>query len=312
MKVDGSGTVNLTKVGGGNAFPVGSPRRRVYGPLRGGTRRSLFVFPSGTGRAASQGRWPTAPRRLKLPQTLASDGAGASVTEIRTVPWLRLSIEAVLIILSILAAFAIDAWWAERQESQRLEATLMGIADGLSESRAAVERHIEVVRAGLANLDSFLAMSVDDAGQIPADETRYYLSAIQRPYTQDDNLTFLRRALDDDILRELADEEFQSALVEWREALNQLDEIDRVLSVHWPEALAVLSRHEAVGRALARSGGLAPTVEPRVMRSVRGDPAVFSIAARKAVLMRAQSDFLPRLVDAEARLLRAIQSHLSE
>ena len=40
--------------------------------------------------------------------------------EKRGLPWFRLLAEAVLIVVSILAAFAIDAWWAQSQESEKL------------------------------------------------------------------------------------------------------------------------------------------------------------------------------------------------
>jgi len=164
------------------------------------------------------------------------------------------------------------------------------------------------VATGAAYLQRFLSIDADQAGEIPASETGDYLEPIQRPYTRDDNLTFLRLALGDEVLKELEDRDFQAALVEWREAINQLDEIDRALSAHWLEALAALSRHEAVGRALVSTP---PDVEPHVMGSVRDDPVIFSIAARKSVLMDLQLTFLPQLADAEAALLRAIEAVLS-
>jgi hypothetical protein len=40
------------------------------------------------------------------------------MTESRIIPWKRIGVEAVAIVVSILLAFAIDAWWDERQERQ--------------------------------------------------------------------------------------------------------------------------------------------------------------------------------------------------
>ena len=42
--------------------------------------------------------------------------------------WSRLAVEGVVIVLSILAAFAIDTWWDGRQEDRRQEALLRAIA----------------------------------------------------------------------------------------------------------------------------------------------------------------------------------------
>ena len=46
------------------------------------------------------------------------------MTETQTIPWKRISVEAMAIIASILLAFAIDAWWEDRNEV-RLERRLL-------------------------------------------------------------------------------------------------------------------------------------------------------------------------------------------
>jgi len=46
------------------------------------------------------------------------------VSNNQAIPWARLSAEAAAIVLSILVAFAIDAWWDRSQEERQLVATL--------------------------------------------------------------------------------------------------------------------------------------------------------------------------------------------
>ena len=60
------------------------------------------------------------------------------VTEIQPLPWKRLVAEAAAIVLSILLAFAIDAWWDDRGERraeqlllQRLKADFLDIQSAL-------------------------------------------------------------------------------------------------------------------------------------------------------------------------------------
>jgi len=61
------------------------------------------------------------------------------------IPWLRFVGEAILIVVSILLAFGIDAWWDQRQERQEEQRLLHRLEDDFSETRelleAAVERH---------------------------------------------------------------------------------------------------------------------------------------------------------------------------
>jgi hypothetical protein len=41
------------------------------------------------------------------------------------IPWTRIAVESIAIVASILVAFAIDAWWEERQE-RRIDAETAG------------------------------------------------------------------------------------------------------------------------------------------------------------------------------------------
>ena len=227
----------------------------------------------------------------------------------REIPWPRLAAEAVVIVFSILAAFAIDAGWAAKQDADELEGVLEAIAAGLEESQVALEQHIEQVSGARASLRSFIEMTPADIGALPAEEAFLYVEVIQRPYTQDNNLTFLRRALEAGVLRDVDDDDFQAALIRWREAVNQVDEIDGALSAHWIEALEVLGSQEGVRRAWAAES--AGAIGPADVRGLRQDPSVLAISARKAALMRTQLFYLPQLAQAKAELLAAVEEQRS-
>lgn len=49
----------------------------------------------------------------------------------RTIPWLRISVEGVAIVASILLAFAIDAWWDDRQRDESEQVVLQTLLDDL-------------------------------------------------------------------------------------------------------------------------------------------------------------------------------------
>ena len=47
----------------------------------------------------------------------------------RTIPWLRVAIEGLVIVSSILLAFGIDAWWDERQEHREEQQILQDLQE---------------------------------------------------------------------------------------------------------------------------------------------------------------------------------------
>jgi len=66
------------------------------------------------------------------------------MVEPQFVQWKRLSIEAVAIVASILFAFAIDAWWDEREERQYEQDTLLGLESEYEDHRRTIDRQISL------------------------------------------------------------------------------------------------------------------------------------------------------------------------
>ena len=60
------------------------------------------------------------------------------------IPWKRLSVEAAAIVGSILLAFAIDAWWAERLERITEREELSRLYDEFSSNRERLDRWVSV------------------------------------------------------------------------------------------------------------------------------------------------------------------------
>ena len=67
-----------------------------------------------------------------------------------TIPWPRLLAESGLIVLSILLAFGIEAWWAGRAERGREAAMMVGIAQDF-------ESHREILRARIERFEERVA-----------------------------------------------------------------------------------------------------------------------------------------------------------
>jgi len=58
-------------------------------------------------------------------------------------PWNKLAVEAIVIVGSILLAFAIDAWWSERNETDQVNAVLAVLKLDLESS----QRRLETIRS---------------------------------------------------------------------------------------------------------------------------------------------------------------------
>jgi len=94
------------------------------------------------------------------------------------IPWLRVFVEGVVIVGSILLAFGIDAWWDTRQEREEEQQILRGLqADfeaNLQQLNEMIEAHMEFNRALIA-LES---KADEELLAVPADSVDGYIRAI--------------------------------------------------------------------------------------------------------------------------------------
>jgi hypothetical protein len=90
----------------------------------------------------------------------------------QNISWRRLAIEAPAIVVSILLAFAIDAWWEERQTEQDIVEDLVIVEHELAENIRLVQLSIDVMQNVVAAKDRLIAELKTNAGsasiEIPA------------------------------------------------------------------------------------------------------------------------------------------------
>lgn len=230
----------------------------------------------------------------------------------------RLIAEGLAIVVSILAAFAIDAWWDVFQERQRLDKVLAGLDAGLSESVIQIERNLAMVLEDGDRLRSFLTQSPRQAADIPFDSTYFTLQSIWRPNTEENHLTFLGTALEDPGLKSLEDVELARGMASWRVQVDEVEERGVQLALLEVEVLKALGRHPEVAQMLAginlhavAMGGVIteadrPGVSGEVMTRVREDREIVALGAAKSLeqqvhllvleLLRQESESLRSLV----------------
>jgi hypothetical protein len=72
------------------------------------------------------------------------------------IPWGRLVAESAAIVISILLAFAIDAWWDDRQEAAEAHETVLSLKEEFLDHRSALERRKEVWQEYSASIERLL------------------------------------------------------------------------------------------------------------------------------------------------------------
>ncbi len=94
----------------------------------------------------------------------------------------RSAVEAMVIVLSILAAFSIDAWWDDRQEARARQAMLLALQSDAVAARTETERVRGGMAGGLEGTKTFLALAdgpplgEGDATRIDSLSTRLFFS----------------------------------------------------------------------------------------------------------------------------------------
>jgi hypothetical protein len=232
------------------------------------------------------------------------------MTATSRIPWLRLITEAAAIVLSILAAFAIDAWWDDVQQQKHLRSVLGILEAGFSENIDLVGQNIDYVSVDREYVKLFIGMSPDDAAEIPADRSFDTLQAIWRPGTNISNNNFLTATLESENLPLLNYPQLQGAISQWRAEIGELDERILQLAENEREALRALGRFSEVRTVLAMTQSDLRQLSGQVMREVREDHEVMAIAGRKVFLALIHLDSLRLLQDRSKTVLSEIRMAL--
>jgi len=91
------------------------------------------------------------------------------------VPWLRIFAEGVAIVVSILLALAMQAWWEARQHRSAELELLNGIRNDLVASRAEITRVLEGSERAAEALQVFLASDARELRALPSDSAAQLL-----------------------------------------------------------------------------------------------------------------------------------------
>ena len=91
---------------------------------------------------------------------------------LKTIPWPRIFAEGTAIVVSILLAFAIEAWWEQRREEAVYRAQVETLLGEFRESRAWLDRQLESLEGAMAATATVLEIVGPDAGIESVDEVQ--------------------------------------------------------------------------------------------------------------------------------------------
>jgi hypothetical protein len=154
------------------------------------------------------------------------------MTNSQKMPWARLVAEGVVILCSILAAFAIDAWWEERLEREDEQRYLGSLHQEFLQSLELVVQG-DAVRVRALASSKALIDQVQGAARATDESLLYDFSLLSRPLD-----IIPRRAVLDDLLSSggtllIRSDEIRSALARYNAALKYSDQASRDAWAVW-------------------------------------------------------------------------------
>lgn len=133
----------------------------------------------------------------------------------KQIQWLRISVEGVLIVGSILLAFGIQAWWETSKERTGEQEVLRGLEEDVTANLEQLEEVIATHVWARTMVVELQTMSDTDLARLPQDSANQYVRALSVPRTFDARDGTLDAVVASGSLAILADTRLRNLLVEW-------------------------------------------------------------------------------------------------
>lgn len=238
----------------------------------------------------------------------------------RQIPWARILAEGVAIVVSILLAFGIQAWWDGRQDRAEEQEMLRGLEVDFA---ANADRLVQVIGLNEAHEDRLFRLGQiggDSLSGLPPDSLIQYGRALFATNTFDPRDGTLDGALSSGKLELIRDESLQDRLMDWKRRFGDADEEANRLRSLGEQALLRVSAlggpwvggpRQDVARAIH------PSVIDRMsrlpipdLRLAVGDSTLSAISGARRYTIVLYLDSLHRMKDEADNMLALIRSNL--
>jgi hypothetical protein len=171
------------------------------------------------------------------------------MTEPQIIPWKRIAVEATAIVISILLAFAIDAWWADKKERDVEHRTLQALRSDLLASNEELDKLLRGLADARTNFARFQSATPAELTKIDPEAVRPIVISLVTPASFNP-ITATHDALSNDgRLGLISDPELLRHLSNWQRALDDIEA--NSIDLH-AESVRVLRSMEIYGGPFIR------------------------------------------------------------
>jgi hypothetical protein len=194
--------------------------------------------------------------------------------------WRRGALEGGFVLVGILGAFAIDAWWDSLQVAEVESVVSESVLEEALANREGVLRTIAASEADSARLDFFLRSSPEELRSVPVDSVNQFVLSLLRATT----LEVQTGAVATLISMPSVDENGLALRALLRRMLQEFDDanenIER-LNRYEDEVTALMSPYAVPSDGFRMVVGMLARQGPDVLASLRQDPALVDALVRK-------------------------------
>lgn len=181
------------------------------------------------------------------------------MTRTQNIPWMRISVEATAIVASILLAFAIDAWWQDRQDRIAEQEILAGLKSEFVANLDTLTRHLAYTQRDIQTLESAVTLLESSQSSNATPIVLETLDEMTTPATTDLGNGTLNALLGSGRLEILQSEELKTLLTAWDGVIgevwdDQANNAKMVLEIYIPyfvqENYPIFSTTESSGKSV--------------------------------------------------------------
>lgn len=230
------------------------------------------------------------------------------------IPWARLSAEAAAIVLSILLAFAIDAWWDARQEQAEEREILIGLQAEFVDLRGRLDLWANMNRDGIRFIEEFLAGPVEGMDPVSVESAivySYFVNVLDQGGALDALLASGR-------LERISDRDIRVKLAKWPDWLEDIHTNDlSARGFSWGEIMPFLAKRGIPDKHCATGIYVCPVAGPvpEIYVSLAQDPEYRALIILRRAMMefaagdhenaRAEADKMIAMIEERLKLLGA-------
>ena len=147
------------------------------------------------------------------------------MAERRNIPWQTVVVEALAIVVSILLAFSIDAWWTERKERDIEHAALLELRSDLVESRDQLARVLRSLESAREQFFHFQSSTPEELVETDPEQVRWIITGLVKNHTFDPVTATFDALANDGRLGLISEPRLLRQLSRWQRDLDNIVDI---------------------------------------------------------------------------------------